>query len=138
MASVPTGGPPPPSAAATPDDARPAAAISAVIDLSSDQSKDNARDLLVGTAHVTAAVFIPGTTTAQTKVNLAATFGQKMSPVCWAIINTTTTTITTTATDTMPNADSVAETTRSVLYTPITAPRVSSDICTRTTKRSGR
>ena len=40
-------------------------------------------DRLAGVSHATAAVLIPGSTTVHTKVNVAATFGQKVAPV-WA------------------------------------------------------
>lgn len=87
MASVPTGGPRPPSAAPTPAAAapppaaaRPAAAVLAAatpsIDLSSEGSKDNAGDRLAG---------FPSPTTTHMKVNVGATFVQKMPPV-WACI----------------------------------------------------
>ena len=42
-----------------------------------------ASDLPAGGSHATAAVLSPGSTTTHTKVNVTATFGQKMSPV-WA------------------------------------------------------
>ena len=108
MASVPTGGQTPllpplgraqlqqqkqhlllqhlPAAAAVPTAATKAAAIPAAvttraIDLPSEECKDNASDLLAGASDATAAVLIPGSTTTHTKVNVAAIFGQKMSPV---------------------------------------------------------
>ena len=97
--AVPTGGPPPsgaakpaaatappppplPPAAAFPAAAVPAAATPA-IDLASEESKDNANDLLAGTSLGRAAALVPGSTTTHTNVKLTATFGQKMSPV-WA------------------------------------------------------
>ena len=50
-------------------------------------SKDNAStssDILAAASHATAAaVLIPGSTSTHMKVNVAATFGQKMSPI-WA------------------------------------------------------
>ena len=52
-------------------------------------SKDNARtssDFLAAASHATtAAVLIPGSTSTHMKVNVAATFGQKMSPI-WAYV----------------------------------------------------
>ena len=108
MASVPTGGPIPPPAAAAPKAAPAAAAAAAydicccntrhlqstdanpadatppcAIDLSSEMSKYNASDRLAGASHATAAVLTPGSTTTRTQVNIAANFGQEMSPV-WA------------------------------------------------------
>ena len=93
MDSIPHIGPPPPPAA-TPPAATPcaaampaaaaaaapaAAATSPDIDLSSEEGKYNAIDLLAGSV----AVLIPGSTTTHTKVNVAAAFGRKMSPA-WA------------------------------------------------------
>ena len=66
-----------------PASAIPAAATPPAIGLSSEKSNDSASDRLAGAPPVTAAVLIPGSTTTHTKVNVAATFGQKMSPV-WA------------------------------------------------------
>ena len=110
MASVPTGGPPPClscccdsrssssssssskqhlllqhlPAAAVPAAVTKAAVRTPAIDLSSEESKDNTTSgLSAGVSHAAAAVLIPGSTTIHTKVNVAATFGQKMSPV-WA------------------------------------------------------
>ena len=59
----------------------PAAATPPAIDLPSERAKYSAGDRLAGACHATAAVLSPGSTTTRTKVNVAATFGQKMSPV---------------------------------------------------------
>ena len=121
---------------------QPAAAIPGVetppaIDLSSKRSKDNASDRLAGASHATAAVHIPGSTTTHTKVNVAATFGQEMSPV-WANF-----------TDVLTGGsvrDEPGKTVKCCLrrgcgkecppYTHNGAPRLlRPDICTRTAKR---
>ena len=135
MASVPKGGPPPPpaaapaaatpGAAATPAAAAPvaapAAAITPAIDLSSEEGKDNASDLLAGSV----AVFIPGSTTTHTKVNVAAAFGQKMSPA-WAYFTKFSPAVPTAGRTRArtSNAPWVAKTAWSVLCTPTTAPRL--------------
>lgn len=92
MGSALTGRLQPPSAAATPVAAAPAAATpaafaspsaatSAIIEMSSEESKDYASDLLTPPA-MAAAVLIPCSTTS-TQMNVAAIFGQKIYPV-WA------------------------------------------------------
>ena len=77
-------GSPPPRAAATPG----AAAIHAATTPSIEARKYNAStssDILAAACYATAAaaVLIPGSISTHMKVNVAATFGQKMSPV-WA------------------------------------------------------
>ena len=58
-----------------------AAAPVPAIDLSSEESKDNASDLLAGASHTSAEVLIiSGSTATHSKVNVDATFGQEMSP----------------------------------------------------------
>ena len=99
-------------------------------------SKDNAstsRDNLAAASHATAAaaVLIPGSTSTHMKVNVAATFCQKMSPV-WAYFTKLHRRF-------CPrdepgqerHAACVAETARSVVCTPTTVRRRCSDIYTR-------
>ena len=86
-------GTPPPSAAAIPAAAAATAAARAAAAPGSAEihaalsSKDNAgtsSDILAAASHATsAAVLIPGSTSTHMKVKVAASFGQKMSPV-WA------------------------------------------------------
>ena len=95
-------------------------------------SKDNAStssDVLPAASHATAAsVLIPGSTSTSMKVNVAATFGEKMSPV-WAYLSK------------LPRrlrprdeprqerlAAFVVESARSVVCTSTTVPRLRSDI----------
>ena len=91
-------------------------------------SKDNAStrsDILEAACHATAAaVLIPGSTSTHKKVNVAATFGQKMSPI-WAYFTKLHRRF-------RPwddpeqerRAAYVAETARSVVCTPTTVPSV--------------
>ena len=79
-------GSPPPRAAATPG----AAAIHAATTPSIEARKYNAStssDILAAACYATAAaaVLIPGSISTHMKVNVAATFGQKMSPI-WAYV----------------------------------------------------
>ena len=85
-------GPPTPRGAATPAAAATAAARAAATPgaaaihaaehpLSSNDCANTSSDILA--AATAAAVLIPGSTSTHMKVNVAATFGQKMSPV-WA------------------------------------------------------
>ena len=64
---------PPPAAtpAAALAAASPAAIAVATIHRSSEGTKENASDLLVGVSHATAVVLIPGSTTTYTEVNVA-------------------------------------------------------------------
>ena len=108
-------------AAATPG----TAAIYAAATPSSKDNANTSSDILAEASHATAAaVLIPGSTSTHMKVNVAATFGQKMSPV-WAYF-----------TKLHPrfrpreepgqerHAACVAETARSVVCTPTTVPRL--------------
>ena len=88
-------GPPPPRAAATPAAAATAEHVLlqhpvllqyALLQhpLSSNDNASTSSDILAAASHATAAaVHIPGSTSTHMKVNVAATFGQKVSPV-WA------------------------------------------------------
>ena len=93
--------------------------------LSFNDNASTSSDILVAASHATvAAVLIPGSTSAHMKVNVAATFSQKMSPI-WAYFTKLHRRF-------RPrdepgqerHAAGVAETARSVVGIPTTAPRL--------------
>ena len=83
------------------------------------RSKHNVSDRLAGASHATAAVLTPGSTTTRMKVNVAATFGQNMSPV-WANIRTFIRRSVRTEPGKNVNPACIAKTARTVLCTPTT------------------